>query len=99
MTLSYGRKSLVKAERERCANILTKYKAELLHKLMNDPLSPKQKTYLRRVIKLLHDINNEILQIEKPTEIPIAAGEFSTDEMERALAIIEEQNANPFDGG
>lgn len=96
--MSYGRKSLAKAERERCANILAKYKAELLNKLMKDPLSPKQKTYLRRVIKLLHDINNEILQIEKPTDIPIA-GDFSADEMERALAIIEEQNVNPFDGG
>jgi hypothetical protein len=89
----------VKRERERCFDILSKHRAELLQKLMNNKLSERQKNYLRHVITLLTKIGGEILETDGLRAETIKIGDFSEEEMERAQAIIEEQNVNPFEEG
>lgn len=92
-----SRLNLTEVERTRCYGIVSKHRAEMLHKLMNGDLTARQKVYMRRVIHLLTKIGDEILEVDK-LELKIATGGFTPDEMERARAIIDEQNTNPFEG-
>jgi hypothetical protein len=91
-----------KKERLRCLDIVQNKRSELTHKLLHGDLSRIQKTYIRRVINLLRDLENEIRGdtdnnkdvIEQPQ------GDFTVDEIERARQIVDElqkELQNPFE--
>ncbi len=91
------------SERQRCLDIVTKRRESLLDKILHgdrqghSPLNEKQKVYLRRVIKLLREIEYEIMEIKSAENIPVVAtGDFTPEEMDRAQAILEELR-NPFE--
>lgn len=86
-----------KLERDRCVGIVSSRKNALLRIMITKPLSVHSKNCLRRTIALLNDLEQEMWGIDpaKPNEQLVAAGDFSAEEMERAQAIIEEQQ-NPF---
>ena len=96
-----SRSNVKERERTRCVGIIFNKRKELLDILMRRPnLSDASKKCLRRAVVLLSEIAGEISEVPQyAKDVIYPTGEFSTEEMERALAIIEEQNANPFDGG
>jgi len=98
-----SRSNVKERERTRCVGIILNKRKALLDILIgNNNFDAKTKKCLRRAIALLSDIAVEIAEAPQSAtakDVIYPTGEFSSEEMERALAIIEEQNANPFDGG
>ncbi len=98
-----GGSSVQKRERSRCAGIVRDRRATVERNLIaasNKKMNEDHKTILRRVIKLLQELEAAILDMPQayvPKE-PQYQGDFSVEEMERAQAIIEEQEHNPFEG-
>ena len=85
-----------RAVRCKCALIVRERRGKLINKLLD--AQQIEKSCLRRVIRLLHEIEDEILGnapvIE--TNVITATGDFSPEEIERALEIIADA-ANPFE--
>ena len=95
-----GGNSAQKRERARCAGIVRDRRAIMERKLIS---GIGNKAVIRRVISLLQEIEHIILELPHPDaynpEVQMQyAGDFSAEEMERAQAIIEEQEHNPFEG-
>ncbi|SRR6266446_3945663 len=93
-------------ERSRCAAIVRDKRQEIEHKLIANyrriwKLSAhmEAKKYIRRFIQVLTEIEHQILEIKTAAIAPQVEylGDFSEEEMERAQAIIAEQEYNPFE--
>src|SRR6266566_2837790 len=94
--------SAIKNERNRCAEIVRERRYSIERKLIEGHrnFSKEQMNYGRRFLTMLTEIEHMILDL--PVSIVIKEqqeylGDFSTEEMERALAIISDQETNPFD--
>ncbi len=98
-----GGNSIQKRERARCAGIVRDRRATVERRLISSrKMNEDQKMVVRRVITLLQEIEHSILELPHPDaympEKFEYLGDFSAEEMERAQAIIEEQEHNPFEG-
>ena len=91
-----------KRERARCAAIVRERRYEIERALITKATTSRDKLYIRRFIKILTEIEANIMGLELPaipSEKVQYLGDFSAEEMERAQSIIEEQERNPFEGG
>jgi len=94
-------------ERARCANIVRDRRYLVQRKFMeycsNHKPTRDQIRSLNRVMDILKDVEYEIqnleLAVKQEAELKVEyPGDFSTEEMELAQAIIAEQEHNPFEG-
>lgn len=96
-------KGATKRERQRCFNIVEGHRQRVHMKWMNGPYhTGYSKEVYKRVVELLGRIEREILDIQEEDcapETPHYQGDFSAEEMERALRVMEEQDQrnNPFE--
>jgi len=91
--------SVQKRERNRCAEIVREQRYKIERALIASAIATKNKLYTRRFIQILTEIEDNILDMPRATAETIQyQGDFSTEEMERAQSIIEEQERNPFEG-
>jgi superfamily II RNA helicase len=87
---------LARKERDRCLEIVQVKRMNLTHTLLNDTLTPKQKGYLRRVIRLLRELEYAIMEFKSGQDPIVPNGDFTVEEMDRAQAILDELQ-NPFE--
>lgn len=82
-------------ERTRCLQLVQAYR-EQIEQVVADPKWWGQREEMKLVAK---KISNSLRRIEGEIKSPRArkGSDFSIDEIERAMAIIDEQNINPFD--
>jgi len=90
----------VDAERQRCLALVAAYRETIQRKFSQIPnYSLEREQNVKRVV-------NSLLQIEADIRHPAAKeaitevvlpGDFSIEEIERAVAMIEEQERNPFE--
>jgi hypothetical protein len=87
-------------ERARCAGIVRERLAHVQRVAATS--GPPQRLYRKTdiaatLIKVLIDLEAKILDVPKEEKAAILPGDFSIEEMERAIEIIEEQERNPFE--
>src|SRR6266446_3922884 len=96
--LGFAPKLVKKPERARCAGIVRDRRQEIERKMLVRNLSQLEIKYIRRFLQVLTEIEGDILALPQATaSIPSPIeylGDFSQEEMERAQAIIEEQEQN-----
>lgn len=82
-------------ERKRCLRLIEAYR-ERVEKWMAVPKGPLDV----RAITVAEKVANSLRRIEDAIKHPseMKGADFSIDEMERAEAIMAEQNSNPFEG-
>lgn len=90
----------IKKERQRCVNILAAHR-ERIH--LKAGGAPRNQKILLKIVQLLKVIEREMLDIKQDDLMPDTPqyhGDFSAEEMERALLVMEEQDQrnNPFEG-
>ncbi|SRR6266436_6430332 len=95
-----GGNAAQKRERSRCAAIVRDRRQEIEHWMLTSiMLMPDQKKYVRRFLQVLTELEHKILEIPKDIQDQSIEylGSFSAEEIERAQAIIAEQEHNPFE--
>ena len=90
----------VDAERQRCLALVAAYRLSIERKVSARPVVTAHEAMLvKRIVGALLQIESEIkhpVAKEAITEV-VLPGDFSIEEIERAVAMIEEQERNPFE--
>lgn len=90
----------VDKERQRCLALVAEYRQGIQRKHAKRA-SPSQwhNAVVRRVVEALLQIEANIRHPSaKEDPEQVLPGDFTIDEMERAIALIEDQERNPFEG-
>jgi hypothetical protein len=92
-------RAAVDAERQRCLALVVEYRESIERKFSKHP-NPGS-LYADSVNKVLKSLAYIEAEIKHPSAVAepamVLPGDFSMDEMERAMAMIEEQERNPFE--